>query len=111
MKLLLEPVVFDLLEERFLMLLYKSFADGIFEQVCFEADSADSLQTLRGMLKGAANAQAAASNSNASQARVYRPGYDLYVQGRDGYIFVNPKPRPELFEGADLAAYIKEFAR
>jgi hypothetical protein len=45
----------------------------------------------------------------AEQCRLYRAGYEIYRQGGDSYFFVNPVPRPELFETRELDRYVAEF--
>jgi len=105
----LSPVVFDLMQESHLLALYKSVADGIFDDVCFETDSNEALGVLRGILSGGGSAVKSSSSAVAAKSQIYRPGYELHIQAEYAHFFVNPIPRPELFAHGNLKAYMEEF--
>src|SRR5258706_11960613 len=57
---------------------------------------------------GMGNAKPVRRSSAVERCRLYRVGYEIYLQGRSSYFFVNPIPRPELFQSRDLNEYMME---
>lgn len=105
----LKPVVLALDEEKTLRGLVVMLGNGEYDEACIESDSEDARRSVIGLLTGTGNAKWIESSPTAESCRLYRAGYDIYLQGKDGYFFVNPRPRPELFQDSDRTAYLSEF--
>jgi hypothetical protein len=105
----LNPEVLSLENERILFALVVSLGNGDYDQVCIESDSTEAKEGIEGLLCGTGKAQRVGLSSAATQCRLYRAGYEIYIQGGNSYFFVNPIPRPELFEVRDLDEYLAEF--
>jgi hypothetical protein len=107
----LKPEVLSLENERSLFALVVSVGNGDYDQVCIESDSTEAKECIKGLLCGTGKAKLVELSSAAAQCRLYRAGYEIYLQGGRAYFFVNPAPRPELFETPDLDEYLTEFKR
>jgi hypothetical protein len=79
------------------------------DEHCVEVDSTGALAAVRGVLMGTGRAKQIDDSAATRARRLYRPGYDIYQQGDDIFWFVNPVPRPGLFESGGLAGYPAEF--
>jgi hypothetical protein len=106
---LFRPTVLDLENEKHRFFLVVSLGNGNFEEGCFECESIEAHEAICGLLTGTARAERVIPSPESEKFTLFRHGYDTFVQGADAYFFVNPSPRPELFLGADLAHYAKEF--
>ena len=85
-----------------LMPLYLSFANGIIVEMKAEGDSEEALKLIRGLASGAGSCTKVDALTDEDKARLwlYEEGYDCYRQGSipdAAYIFINTRPRPELF--------------
>ncbi len=85
--------------------------NGDFDELCIESDSMEAKECVEGLLCGPGNARRVGHSSAVEQCRLHRASYDVYLQGTSSYLFVNPFPRPELFETRDLTEYKSEFKR
>ena len=105
----LRPDTFSLDERNTLFALVGSIGNGEFDEACIETDSGEAKECIEGMLCGTGGARRVEPSTDAEQCRLYRDGYEIYRQGENSYFFVNPVPRPELFETRDLNGYFAEF--
>ena len=96
-------------EKNTLFALVVLLGNGEFDEACIETDSGEAKECIEGLLCGTGGARREEPSSAAEQCRVYRAGYDIYRQGENSYFFVNPVPRPELFEARGLDRYLAEF--
>jgi len=94
--------------EKILFGLVVSVANGDYDEVCIETDSIEAKDCIEGLLCGTGRAKRTVPWS-AEQCRLYRSGYEIYLQGSSSYFFINPMPRPELFEKRELEDYLAEF--
>ena len=93
-----DPVVWDLEDRNDLFALYKSIADGIVLEMRIEGESEKALDVFRGIiLGGGSGRQITLSEERKKKLWLYKEGYECYIQGRDGYFFINPIPQPEKF--------------
>ena len=95
------PEVVDLSQKSDLMILYLSLANGTIVEMKAEADSEEALDALRGLIQGAGSgARRDLSDDEKAACWLYEAGYECYTQGitDPAYFFVNPVPRPEVFE-------------
>jgi hypothetical protein len=106
---LLKPVALSLDNEKIRFGLVVSVGNGDYDEACIETDSIEAKEYIEGLLRGTGSAKRAMPWSAAAGGRLYRSGYEIYLQGRSSYFFVNPMPRPELFEKHDLEEYVAEF--
>lgn len=85
-----------------LMGYYLGFANGIYLELRAEGDCDEAVEVLKGLILGAGSGRLVETLSDGEKARLwlYRDRYDCYVQGDPpcGWFFVDPTPRPELFE-------------
>jgi len=105
----LRPDTFSLDEKNTLFALVVSLGNGEFDEACIETDSGEAKQCIEGLLCGTGGARPVEPSSDAENCRLYRAGYEIYRQGGNSYFFVNPVPRPGLFETRDLNGYLAEF--
>jgi hypothetical protein len=105
----LKPTMVALDDERMVFGLVVMLGNGEYDEACIETDSAEATQHIQQMLRNTGNAKQVSQSSPAEQCRLYRAGYEIYLQGGASYFFVNPNPRPELFCAHDLSSYIAEF--
>jgi len=105
----LEPAVLSLENEKILFALLVSVGNGDYDEACIESDSPEAREFIKGLLCGTGNAKQVGRSLAVEQCRLYREGYETYLQGTDSYFFVNPMSRPELFQGGDLEEYVTEF--
>jgi len=105
----LRPGTFSLDEKNTLFALVVSLGNGEFDEACIETDSGEAKECIEGLLCGTGGAKRVERSSSAEQCRLYREGYEIYRQGGSSYFFVNPVPRPELFEMRELDGYVAEF--
>lgn len=105
-----KPVILDLHAPTCAHFVWLALANGTFEIACFETDSAECLEVIRGALTNMA--RKIEPTARAKSCRLYRPGYEVYTQGGqpESVIFLNPDPRPELFSADALGRYAGEFA-
>jgi len=95
---LAKPSILPLDNDKILFALVVSVGNGDYDEVCIETDSTEAKACITNMLCGTGNAKLVDRPSAVVEhCALYRPGYDIYLQGRDSYFFVNPTPRPELF--------------
>ncbi len=85
-----------------LMPLYLSFANGIIIEMKAEGDSEDALKLIRSLALGAGSCTQIDTLADEDKERLwlYEEDYDCYRQGNGpdaAYIFINSKPRPDLF--------------
>ena len=93
-----DPVIWDLEDRNVLLLLYKMIADGIVLEMRIEGESAEALEVIKGMLRGGGSCQQITlSMEKAKDLWLYEEGYEVFLQGEDGYFFVNPIPQPQKF--------------
>jgi hypothetical protein len=104
----LTPAKLSLDDQKTLFALVVSLGNGDYDEVCIETDSVQAKACIIGLLQGTGNARPIEPTPAAEQRRLYRAGYEVYLQGESSYFFVNPIPRPELFQQADLKAYLAE---
>jgi hypothetical protein len=105
----LQPRRIDLCDARDVEWLRTVLGDLVFDDVCFEGESAHALAALERLF----NAEFGAARVDAVQAAsspLYRPGYRVFALGRFCRCFVNARPRPELFAAARLDGYAREFS-
>jgi hypothetical protein len=105
----LRPDTFSLDEKNTLFALVVSVGNGEFDEACIETDSGEAKECIEGLLSGTGNAKRVESSPGAEQCRLYRDGYEIYLQGGSAFFFVNPVPRPELFEMREFDRYLAEF--
>jgi hypothetical protein len=105
----LQPEVLSLDDEKILFGLVVSIGNGDYDEVCIETDSIDTKECIEGLLRGTGRAKWIMPSSAVEQCRLYRSGYLTYLQGGSSYFFINPVPRPELFEKGYLKEYVAEF--
>jgi len=107
----LNPEALSLDHEKTLFGLVVSVGNGDYDEVCIETDSMEAKEYMQGLLCGTGNAKRIVPSSTAEQCRLCRPGYETYLQGNSSYYFINPVPRPELFEKRELELeeYLAEF--
>jgi hypothetical protein len=106
---LLNPAALSLDDEKIVFALVVSLGNGDYDEVCIETDSTEAKERIKGMLCGAGNAKAVAPSSAVERCRLYRAGYEIYLQGTSTYFFLNPISRAELFQSLDLNEYVAEF--
>ena len=106
---LLKPAALSLDDGKILFALVVSVGNGDYDEVCIETDSMEAKECVRGILCGTGSAKPVGLSYAVEQCRLYRVGYEIYLQGRSSYFFVNPIPRPELFQSSDLNQYVTEF--
>lgn len=104
----IQPTVLPLDNERALFGLLVMLGNGEYDDLCIESDSAEALKSARELLLGTGGAERAHDHPLANSSPLYRPGYEIYVQADQSVFFLNPEPRPALFQ-SDMAAYIEEF--
>lgn len=105
----LKPVVLSIDDEKILFALVVSLGNGDYDEACIETDSLEAKECIVGLLRGTGHAKWVPQSSAVEECRLYRAGYEIYLQGRSSYFFVNPAPRPELFGTRDLNEYLAEF--
>ena len=105
----LQPTVFSLDDKKMLFTLLLLVGNGEYDEACIETDSMDATESVRGLLCGTGNAKLVGRSSAVEACRLFRAGYEIYLQGSSSYFFVNPSPRPELFVGQELDEYVKDF--
>ncbi|MBW8807810.1 MAG: hypothetical protein JF591_03055 [Lysobacter sp.] len=108
----------DMDHPRALFTLTVGLGNGLWEEACVESDSQQALDSWRTLLETAGAARLVDHCDEMRASRMYRGGYLAYAQGETAqgqvlnWIFVNPMPRPELFDHPDLQqAYFAEFSR
>src|SRR5712691_6073835 len=106
---LLKPAALSLDDGKILFALVVSVGNGDYDEVCIETDSMEAKECIQGMLCGTGSAKPVEWSYAVEQCRLYRVGYEIYLQGKSSYFFVNPIPRPELFQSSDLNQYVTEF--
>jgi hypothetical protein len=106
---LLKPAALSLDDDKILFALVVSVGNGDYDEACIETDSLEAKEWVKGMLCGTGNAKPAERSAAVEQCRLFRTGYEVYLQGRSSYFFVNPIHRPELFRSDDLNDYVAEF--
>ncbi|MBE7472696.1 MAG: hypothetical protein DPW09_35235 [Anaerolineae bacterium] len=99
-----EPEFLDLssITQNELIALYSTFANGIILEMKAEGDSEKALEFIRGLALGAGSCRLIEALPEKEKERLwlYEDGYECYMQGNDStaaYIFVNPKPQPDIF--------------
>ena len=85
-----------------IMPLYLNFANGIIVEMKAEGDSEEALKLIRGLALGAGSCTLidALADEDKERLWLFEEGYQCYRQssGPDAaYIFINPKPRADLF--------------
>jgi hypothetical protein len=106
---LLKPGALSLADDKILFALTVSLGNGDYDEACIETDSERAKECILGLLQGPGNAKRSAHVS-VETYRLFRPGYDVYVQGQNSYFFLNPFSRPELFDDqANLQSYVAGF--
>lgn len=104
-----KPTALDLANQKHLLYLMAMLGNGEFEEVRIESESADVVAAVQGLLTGTGSAKRIEESAATRSSRVTRDGYLIYQQGEDGYFFVNPLPRPDLFTDEGLVTYLSEF--
>jgi hypothetical protein len=75
-----------------LLALYLEFANGAINELRAEAETKDGLELVRGLAMGAGGAHKnELSEEEKKNVWLYQDGSECYLQGKDGYIFINPK--------------------
>lgn len=105
----IQPTVLPLDNERALFVLLVMLGNGEYDDLCIESDSAEALESARGLLLGTGGAERVHDHPLANSSPLYRPGYEIYVQADRSVFFLNPEPRPALFH-SNMAAYAEEFS-
>ncbi|SRR6266700_607631 len=105
----LKPEALSLDNEKILFGLVVSVGNGDYDEICVETDSIEAKECIKGLLCGTGSAKRIVPSSAVERHKLYRSGYEIYLQGGSSYFFVNPMPRPELFEKHDLEGYVAEF--
>ena len=105
----LVPATLSLTDQRHLTFLAVSLGNGNFDEACFEVESIEVYEGIKGMLLGTGGCTLVGVSPAIKKCHLYRAGYEVFRQGGDAFFFINPAPRPELFSGS-LAAYPNEFA-
>jgi hypothetical protein len=105
----IKPCILPMDNERVLFGLTVMLGNGEYDDLCFESESPEALEAVRGLLTGMGSAEKVPSHHLAASSRLRRPGYEVYIQGDRSVFFVNPVCRPELFSAAALALYSAEF--
>jgi hypothetical protein len=103
------PYVFDYSNDKHLDALILSLGNGIFIECVYEIFDNEAYKIITGALEGIGGSIKIESSNAISNLWLYRKGYDCYQQGNDTYFFVNPEPRPELFEKKEFSDYLSEF--
>jgi len=83
--------------------------NGEYDELCIEADTMEAKRWMEELMCGTGGAKHVGPSPEAAQCRLYRVGYEIYLQGRRSYFFLNPVPRPGLFARDDLNEYLAEF--
>ena len=81
--------------------LYLSFANGVIIEMKIEGDSEEAIKLIQRLALGAGSCKLIDMLSNEEKERLwlYEEEYECYRQGSSpeaGYIFVNPKPQPDI---------------
>src|SRR5262249_43363182 len=105
----LRPETLPLDNDKILFYVVVSVGNGEYDEACIETEWLQARECIEGVLCGTGNAKLVAPSSAAVGCRLYRAGYRIYLQGRQSFFFVNPTPRPELFEARNLDQYLAEF--
>lgn len=87
----------DLADHRHRFLLVVMLGNGEFDEVLVQADSADAVDAMRGLLTGTGGASLTPVGEDDAASPAFRPGHALYKQLDAGRFFIDPDPRPELF--------------
>lgn len=87
----------DLADPRHLFLLVVMLGNGEFDEVLVQADSAEAVEVVRGLLTGTGGASLTPVGEDDAASPAFRTGHALYKQLDAGRFFVDPDPRPELF--------------
>jgi hypothetical protein len=92
--------VFDLAQKNDLLTLTLAFGNGTILEMRAEADSHETLDTLRGLAQGTGACHPRQLTPTERQTLwLYQDGFEVYA--RDGssptYLFINPVPQPKLF--------------
>jgi hypothetical protein len=75
-----------------LLVLYLEFANGVINELKAEAETAAGIDLVRGLAMGAGGAHKInLSEEEKKKLWLYEEGYECYLQGKDGYIFINPE--------------------
>ena len=94
-----KPCLWNLEDRNELLMLYKSIADGIFLEMRIEGKSEKALKIIRGILMGGGSClQIQLSDELKKKLWLYQDGDECYIQGEQGYFFINPKPQPDKFK-------------
>ncbi|MFX1453164.1 MAG: hypothetical protein ACFFCM_20185 [Promethearchaeota archaeon] len=94
-----KPDLWNLENRDQLLILYKIIADGIVLEMRIEGESEKALKIIRGILMGGGSCrQTQLSDELKKKIWLYQEGDECYVQGNNGYFFINPKPQPDKFK-------------
>jgi hypothetical protein len=105
----IKPCILPIGNERVLLGLITMLGNGEYDDLCFESESPEALEAVRGLLTGTGAAKRVQSHPIAISSRLCRPAYEVYMQGDHSVFFVNPRSRPELFSTSALERYSAEF--
>ena len=105
----LKPETLPLENQNIWFALVVSLGNGEYDELCLEFDTLEAKERIEGLICGTGNARRVGASPAVALCRLYRSGYEVYMQGRKSYFFLNPVPRPELFERRDLSKYLAEF--
>ena len=107
----ISPAEIDLTNEKQLFYLVVSLGNGNFDEACIECESEEAQECVHGLLVGTGGAERLEESASLKEHAMFRPGYKVYLQGRESYFFVNPSLRSELFNQSNLDAYANEFGQ
>jgi hypothetical protein len=94
------PYLSDLNDKDELMSLYLAVCNGVILEMRAEAETPEGIDLLHGLLTGAGGCRRVELDEATKQKLwLYHEGDRCYLQGRDGFMFIDPNPKPEKFPG------------
>ncbi|MCP4425951.1 MAG: hypothetical protein GY803_15770 [Chloroflexi bacterium] len=93
-----KPELIDLSVENALLGLVLTLANGVIVEMRVEAPSEEALNGVRNMITGTGGSKLVSLTApETEELWLYQDGDECYLQGSDGYMFVNPIPQPAKF--------------
>ena len=98
------PGLWDLSSEHGLLGFVLELANGVILEMRVEAGSEGDLTAVRNLITGTGGGRMITLSSQQKEAVwLYQEGDDCYLQGKDGYMFVNPIPQPDKFAASSAS--------
>ena len=93
------PTVWDLSGEQGLLGFVLELANGVVLEMRIEARNDEELTAVHNLITGTGGGKLITlSPEQKETVWLYQNGDDCYLQGKDGYFFVNPIPQPNKFK-------------